>query len=73
MPDQVVAFVEGDHVRPILVIIPANGATVGHLATTAWEKDGGVEGNIVTFDGHDYSTAFVGKTIFMIEQFCFQH
>src|SRR5438270_74086 len=72
VPDKVVAFVHGNDSGPIL-IPPGDGTMIGHLSTTTGEKDGGIKSYLITFDSDDFGTTFVGKAIFMVEQFCFQH
>src|ERR1019366_3907493 len=68
MPDDVAALVHRDDSPLFLLVIPGDGAAIGHLAAAAGIENGCVKRDFVAFDSDDCSRAFIRKAVYMVEQ-----
>jgi hypothetical protein len=70
MPDNIVALIQCNYIAFVLTIMPRHRATIGHLASSAWEKHCSVKRHLVTFDCDNFRSAFKHITVLMVEQLC---
>src|SRR5205823_8415281 len=72
LPDNLVPLVHADNAGLdfIFIVIPGDSSVICHLAATTRVKYGSVKCYFIAFDGDNSGGAFIGKAIFVIEQFC---